>query len=364
MHLADNRLPLIDALKAIAAQLIVLHHLAAYGPLSSAVQPALPGLIDWLYDYARMAVQVFLVIGGFLAARGLSADGQGLAGSPLPLLWKRYIRLIIPFMAAIVLAILAAAVARQWLADPSTPLAPSFGQWLAHLFLLQGLLGVDALSAGVWYIAIDFQLFGLMVLLLWFSRRGYLAAMPGLPILLASLLTTASLLWFNRDAGWDNWAIYFFGAYGLGALVFWASARHRMMLWLAVILSLGIFALLLDFRLRIALALAVALLLGFAQRTGLLARWPESDALAFLGQISYSLFLVHYPVCLLANAAYARLGLDSAVAAGLTMLVAWVASIALATIFHRQIESPAASQRIRYLVGEIFRLLRQRILQG
>ncbi|MGZ8261721.1 MAG: acyltransferase family protein, partial [Methylotenera sp.] len=66
----DNttRFPAIDAFKAIASQLIVLHHLAAYGPLSDAVQQAAPGLISWLYDYARMAVQVFFVIGGYLAA--------------------------------------------------------------------------------------------------------------------------------------------------------------------------------------------------------------------------------------------------------------------------------------------------------
>ena len=57
-----SRFPIIDAFKAIASQLIVLHHLAAYGPISDAVQQVAPSLITWLYDYARMAVQVFFVI--------------------------------------------------------------------------------------------------------------------------------------------------------------------------------------------------------------------------------------------------------------------------------------------------------------
>jgi len=61
-----GRLPLIDAFKAIASQLIVLHHLSAYGPLSTAAQQAAPGLVGWFYDYARMAVQVFLVIAGLV----------------------------------------------------------------------------------------------------------------------------------------------------------------------------------------------------------------------------------------------------------------------------------------------------------
>ena len=62
MSMKDNaeRFPAIDFFKAIASQLIVLHHLAAYGPISDAVQQASPSLISWLYDYARMAVQVFL----------------------------------------------------------------------------------------------------------------------------------------------------------------------------------------------------------------------------------------------------------------------------------------------------------------
>ncbi|MCU0990849.1 MAG: hypothetical protein MUE63_15085 [Xanthomonadales bacterium] len=47
-----NRMPLIDALKAIGSQLIVLHHLAAYGPLANAAQLLVPGTIGWFYDYA------------------------------------------------------------------------------------------------------------------------------------------------------------------------------------------------------------------------------------------------------------------------------------------------------------------------
>jgi hypothetical protein len=43
----------------------------------------LPGTLGWLYEYGGMAVQVFLVIAGFLAARGLSDNGQALTRSPL-----------------------------------------------------------------------------------------------------------------------------------------------------------------------------------------------------------------------------------------------------------------------------------------
>ena len=343
-----NRMPLIDALKAMAALLVLLNHFSSYGPLAVAVNEAWPGIFGWFFEYGRMAVQVFLVVAGFLAARGLSAHGQALAGSPLPLIWKRYLRLVVPYLAAIGLAIVAAAIADHWMDDDSIPARATFKQWLAHALLLQSLLGFDSLSAGVWYIAIDFQLFALMALLLWAGRIKFLA--PALVLAVAS----ASLFWFNRDAQLDNWALYFFGSYGLGAAAWWASGRKQLSAWLGVIATVAIAALVVDFRLRIMLALGVALLLGFGRRTGFLEQWPNARPLAFLGQISYSIFLVHFPVLLLANGLYAELEPTSPVSAIFGLLLALTASLAAATLFYRWIESPAASRRITAALGWLF----------
>ena len=67
----SGRLRFIDGLRAVAAQLIVWHHLAFYGPLSDVARPLTPFVIDLLHHHARMAVQVFLVIGGFVTAQHL-----------------------------------------------------------------------------------------------------------------------------------------------------------------------------------------------------------------------------------------------------------------------------------------------------
>jgi peptidoglycan/LPS O-acetylase OafA/YrhL len=335
-----NRMPLIDALKAIAALLVLMNHFSSYGPLAEAARDYFPLVFNWFFEYGRMAVQVFLVIAGFLAARGLSADGQALSASPLPLIWKRYLRLAVPYLAAIGLAIIAAAIADHWMEDDAIPARATFLQWLAHATLLHGLLGFDALSAGVWYIAIDFQLFALMTILLWSGRVRIVA--PALVLAVAS----ASLFWFNRDASWDNWAIYFFGSYGLGAAAWWASDRKQMAAWLGVMLTVAMAALVIDFRLRIALALAVAMLLGFGRRSGLLEQWPNARPLALLGQISYSVFLVHFPVLLLANTLYAHTDYDSSLSTVVWLGMSIAASIAAATLFYHWIESPEASRRI------------------
>lgn len=141
MESKQNRMPLIDALKAIASQIIVLHHLMLYGPLAAGTALAFPELSTFLVDYGRMAVQVFLVIGGFLAARGLSPQGGSLRANPLPLIARRYLRLAIPFVIAISIAVVASALADQWMDDDAIPARATISQWLAHASLVHGVLG-------------------------------------------------------------------------------------------------------------------------------------------------------------------------------------------------------------------------------
>lgn len=343
MTARNFRLPLIDALKAAASQLIVLHHLAFYGPMSDAANSLAPAILGWLSDHARVAVQVFLVAGGYLAARGLAPRGTPAIERPLMLIWNRYVRLALPYMAAIGFALLSASIARIWVQLESTPAPANAKQLLAHLLLLQNLLGYEALSAGIWYVAIDFQLYALMVGLLWAAQGmgSGTSRYRHLTLTLVSALTIVSLFHFNRNAAWDDWALYFFGAYGLGAMAFWASQRKRAVLWLGAIAAIGLVALLVDFRIRIAAALLTALLLGFAGRPDTVQRWLQARPLAFLGRISYSVFLVHYPVCLIINSAFARFAGDNPLLNAFGLFLAWAASILAGFLFHRHVEQPA-----------------------
>ena len=76
MRREASRLPAVDALKALACVLIVLHHLAFYGPMADVVRPLMPATIDFLDEYARMAVQIFLVVSGFLFASKFGPFGS------------------------------------------------------------------------------------------------------------------------------------------------------------------------------------------------------------------------------------------------------------------------------------------------
>ena len=337
----------IDFLKAIASQIIVLHHLATYGPLSWEVWEAAPSFIDWMYHYGRWAPQVFLVVAGFLLARGYAPNGTWSGGTLWQAIKKRYLRLILPYLVALVLAVLAASVVRPWLPDDtSIPNSPTWDQWVAHLFLMQSITGYDALSAGVWYIAIDFQLFVLMALLLWLGKRflGNSPRLRYLPLALIGLGMAASLLFFNRDYELDNYAIYFFGAYGMGAVAFLLGQVSPRRAWLGLLamLLLVAAALMLEFRGRLVLALVVALLLFFQQRLPGLRSYRWHGPVQMLGKISYSLFLVHYPILLLANMICVRCDIHGHGSSTVCAISAWLVSPGVAWCFHRWVEAPCA----------------------
>jgi peptidoglycan/LPS O-acetylase OafA/YrhL len=82
--------------------------------MSDVIYPRAPGLTDWLYDYGRMAVQVFLVVSGFLAASALAPGGVATFGPPARLVFRRYLRLVRPFLVALAVTVAVAWWVRPW----------------------------------------------------------------------------------------------------------------------------------------------------------------------------------------------------------------------------------------------------------
>ncbi|WPB59118.1 acyltransferase [Xylophilus sp. GOD-11R] len=343
MKTSAPRLPLIDAMKGLACCLIVWHHLAFYGPMSEVARPLAPWLMDSLAEYARMAVQLFLVVGGFLNARSLAPRGASRIDAPLARIGRRYLRLAMPYLVALGTGLVAAMLTRPWLPGPLVPAAPHESQLLAHGLFLQDLVGEEALSAGVWYVAIDFQLFAATVLTFFVAQRW--TSRPALAAFcLVSGAAAVSLVVFNRHPELDPTALYFFGAYGLGILACWGAHSHRPWHWMAGIAVLGGVALAVDFRARIAIALVAALVLLWAQARhgdGWMPPGPMRH-LGGVGRISYSVFLIHFPLLLCVGALVHHRwpNLPWANAAG--MLAVFLLSLLAGALLHRFVETRAA----------------------
>jgi len=343
---------LIDGLKVLAAQIIVLHHCVSYGPLASVASIQLPHVSSILFDYGRYAVQVFLVVAGYLAAQ--SADkvmGIGHAHSNgfgtrlvMQLAMRRYLRLVGPYVVALLIAMVCAALARQWSADEYIGQPETIAQVLAHLFLLQGVMGYESISAGVWYVAIDWQLFTALAVIYAVFQR------PVMRIGVISILIVASLLYFNRHADYENSFIYFIGAYGLGILAYWATSLNsikasakKVLLAITIILLLSALH---SVWLRNYLALGIAFLLLYAGNRPY--PHPQSwlaSAMQWASARAYCAFLIHFAFILLANTALLALHVENpAIGLGLIALISVLSWIA-AGYLYRWIELPIGRWR-------------------
>lgn len=334
--------------------MIILHHLSSYGQIAEDAHRVLPSLMTWLFEYGRYAVQIFLVMAGYLAAQSLSrhANTQFSAHSLLKLILNRYLRLFAPYAAALIFTIVCAYIARLWVNDEFAGESETLSQFLAHLFFIQGILGLDSISAGAWYVAIDWQLYSVLAIL-FLSFPSYQAL-----IWLISILAVSSLLFFNRSSDYEAYFIYFIGSYGLGVLAYLASgfqdAGVKRVAKIALIL-IGLIiaaASLQEIWLRNFLAWFVALALflwgntpypALAKQNGLL------KAIAWGSQRSYCAFLIHFAFILLANTLYIAMGLHAhqsgAIAIAL-MLCVVACSMLAANYFYRWIEIPANKLKI------------------
>jgi peptidoglycan/LPS O-acetylase OafA/YrhL len=349
---------LIDLLKVFAAILIILHHLSSYGQIAEDARTVLPGLMIWLFEYGRYAVQIFLVMAGYLAAQSLArfANTKFSSQNLLRTIINRYLRLFAPYITALIFTIACAWLTRFWVHNEFVGEQETLGQFIAHLFFLQDILGLDSISAGAWYVAIDWQLYSVLAILL-ISFSSYQAL-----IWFISVVAVSSLLYFNRSADYDAFFIYFIGSYGLGVLAYLAKnfADNKIQgLAKAALIVIGVIiaiSTLQEVWLRNFLAWFVALLLFVLGNTS----YPKVSAtsvlkvrllsaIAWASPRSFCAFLIHFAFILLANTVYIALGLhahESGLLAISWMVVVLVCTGIAANYLYRWVEVPSGKLKI------------------
>jgi peptidoglycan/LPS O-acetylase OafA/YrhL len=343
---------LIDFLKVFAALLIILHHLSSYGQIAEDARKALPGIMNWLFEYGRYAVQIFLVMAGYLAAQSLTryANIKFSAQGLLKVILNRYLRLFGPYAAALILTIACAYIARFWINDEFVGETETLSQFLAHLFFIQGILGLDSISAGAWYIAIDWQLYSVLAILL-ISFPRYQAV-----IWVISVLAVSSLLFFNRSGTYEAYFIYFIGSYSLGVLAYLAKCFDNQgvnRLAKIALFLIGLIIIVSSFQeiwLRNYLAWFVAIALLFWGNKS----YPSADSkmletITWGSQRSYCAFLIHFALILLANTLYIATGMymhESGMLALVLMLGVVICSTVAANYLYRAVELPTLRLKI------------------
>jgi peptidoglycan/LPS O-acetylase OafA/YrhL len=313
----------------------------------------LPQLEVFLRSYALWAVQVFLVIGGYLTAKSLSASMPQTSAEMWAKLLARYLRLVIPLLAALSVAVAVTALVRPYFDHSSLSQEPTGLQVMAHILLLQDVLRMEAFSAGVWYVAIDFQLFALALIGAWlahawhrFSGRGSLIRKA---LGLWLMLTLSAMFVWNLNPSGDMWGLYFFGAYGLGLCVgAWRQADMKINFTslALLIMVLGALATAYHPRSRLILAIGTAVLLCCYEAYPI--KPIERLKLNWIRQLSsasYAIFLIHFSVSLLVSALVFNVWPENTAINVAGLFVSFALSIWLGRLLYEQVEVPHPTWR-------------------
>jgi peptidoglycan/LPS O-acetylase OafA/YrhL len=307
---SSSRVAGLDGLRGLAALFVAVNHVFLRAFPGYPVDTA-PLWAAWCI-YGRFAVVLFIVLSGFSLALSPARHGWRLDG--LARFARRRARRILPaYWGALVFSLIVA-----WLlVPPPGQRAPGAPSVLVNGLLLQNLIHVPSPDRSFWSIAVEVQLYVAFPLLLLLVRRVGAAAM--LTTVTALVVVTgivaphvAWLDWHTIQSPPDLAALFACGIVAAGIAT--ASRRVRALPWhwLALVAVAPVLATIawrgsvwtLDDLLWVDLALgpAVACLLAALAtgRPAALVRLLDARPIRSLGASSYSLYLTHGPIVVLA----------------------------------------------------------------
>ncbi len=315
-----SRFLFVDGLRGFAALGIATYHIWRYEPLEYPSLKFVPPFADWLLCHTWIGVQVLLVISGFVIAYSLR-NTWVTPREALTFVGRRLIRLAPPYWLTLFLAVLVNwACLTIWKLPASIEEPVSAVRVMTHMAFSQDIFEQPALSAGLWTVCIEVQ-FYVVCVLGWGLAQRLAPCSPGLCglgqsppsgnrpthkgsgytegcVLLALFgpLALVSLAQWSRLDSTEPYVTHFFGLFFLGMLTWWTL--DRVVPTAVFLVTMGIAAGIAVWigKLELLIALTTALSIFLVGRAGHLHDWLNWRWLQHLAKISYSLYLVHYPL--------------------------------------------------------------------
>lgn len=328
--LAAGHLESVHLLRGFAALWVaILHAIGWFGCI---------GVLDPHNRMGQWGVVVFFVISGFVLPLSLDAQYKLLLFPKF--LAKRLIRIEPTYLVSMLVAVIIMVIKTR-LAPQGTPWVPDIGQIAAHFMYVIPFTHYTWFNEVYWTLAIEFQYYVVIGLMFPLFRRASQASpwLMGTGVVLFACLTLAAKA--APQIGLLPQAPYF--ALGLLAYDLYRNPqRWSFALGIGIVLAaIGIWQELEP----------VQVLLGFAAAV-LIVYWrPSLSSWRWLGTISYSLYVIHYPVVIVINQIAHRLFTGSFLWLNyLASVFAILISLGLAWVLYRYVEGPTQrlSKSIKY----------------
>lgn len=333
--------PALQAFRGIAALWVVLFHMDTLKVIYY-VTDAVPPIVGyWLFDAGRAGVAFFFAISGFVIAHSLW--GKAVDGAYVGRFFvRRSIRLDPAYWASIAIAVAVVALRASW-NNLLVPL-PDAGQVAAHLFYLQELLRVEEIQLVYWTLTYEIQFYLVLAVAAWLfcvlEGRG-LNARAAASLVFGPLAVVA----FVAAAHSREWALHglflnYWHAFFAGCLAYASGYRRLNPVPLFALCALMLWTGPDELEIFSTPAALGALVLFAAARTGYLAKGLAGWAWQRLGDISYSLYLLHLPVITIVAAFWVRIAGRGLFPDSLAFIVVLVACLSAATLLWLTVERP------------------------
>jgi peptidoglycan/LPS O-acetylase OafA/YrhL len=352
----SQRFEFLDGLRGIAALGVILFHFN--GTLKDHDIFIIPCWLDFLCQGGHYGVQIFFVLSGFVIAYSLRHE-QFSFSYCLRFFLKRSIRLDPPYWSILGLMVLLNFLG-NFLFDKKGEHLVTAPQILLNLFYLPDLVQVPRILPVAWTLCIEIQFYLTFVLLLqiqqflvnqFYSIPGFIFShlIFGL-LLILSLLEKTSWAILSIPGLFVPYWYHFF----IGCLICWRMLGFIRASWFwAYFGIIGSYSLI-QGSLEALVTLVIAFIIYMVALLGGMHHLLTSRFFQYTGKISYSLYLIHWPIGMKFIDISFRLFRNEmhhiwSIAA--LMTISWMLTFLVAHCFYYLIESPSLSLSRRLTVG-------------
>ncbi len=316
----------LDYLRGIAAISVCLFHFT-----DKLDYLANTDLLKNVFSYGHYGVEVFFIISGFVIPYSME-KGNYTLNKFFIFLKKRFIRIEPPYLMCVLLALFLNYITTLSPFYIGKSFEVDFEQLFYHIGYLNDFMGEDWLNQVFWTLAIEFQFYLLMALLF-----PIISHSNKLIWISALIVFNALSFYFNRNVIF-NFSIFF--TYGIIMYRYIANKLDQTDLLLAGSLSI----LFLFFRYSY-IEIHVVIFTVFV----VLQPLEPTKFSNFFGNVSYSLYLLHFPIGLRVINLTQRFS-DSQLVRQSMVLFAFLFTILISYYYYRFVEKPfkQLSKKIKY----------------
>ncbi|MFT5294394.1 MAG: peptidoglycan/LPS O-acetylase OafA/YrhL [Colwellia sp.] len=340
-----HRYRTIDGIRGLAALSVVFFHLSIQ--LTDELYQLFPYFINLAFSYGYLGVPVFFVISGFVISLSIGSNTitPKYFGN---FVLRRSIRLDPTYWASILIAIVLMYIKKEFV-DPTLVMPDSYSVF-THMFYLQDILSVTpAISVIYWTLCLEVQLYLFYIISLWVAQKAVKKIKVNLAIFHQVLVFIIGLI--SVAINYKTISLPVSGLF----LPYW----HYFLLGVMVsnIIKGAIYSkvlfllfLVLEFSFLGTSIINTYAITGLVTSTFILTLWRynlldsvfTSKTLLFLGEISYTLYLIHPDIGWKVISIGKLIFKDNMTPSigGLLLLIGILISIFCAYILHLLVEKP------------------------